>query len=70
MAVGLMIAQSIGHAHTKAIASNLSTLCSNLGYDQARFGTMLAEVVTAYQADRGCELIERTFADDEQKIIR
>lgn len=64
MAVGLLIAQSIGHEQAKANGRYLTVVCSYLGYDQTQVDAMPAEAAEAYQADRGRALIERAFAEE------
>ena len=64
-AVCWLIDDSIEHGDAESDFLALSGLCSNLGYDQARFDAMLAEVAAAYREDGGRGLIERSFAEEE-----
>ncbi|HWE37581.1 MAG TPA: tetratricopeptide repeat protein [Isosphaeraceae bacterium] len=54
-----LIDQAIGHGDAESDLRNLSAFCQELGYDQARYDTMMAEVVAAYQADRCRSLVEQ-----------
>jgi len=65
LAVCWLIDRTIGNVHAERVSRNLSALCSSLGYDQAQFDAVMAEVSAAYALDQGRGLIERAFAEAE-----
>ncbi|MCK4342290.1 MAG: tetratricopeptide repeat protein [Phycisphaerae bacterium] len=65
IAISWMIRRAIGHGDAENAFKNLTVLCNNLGYDQARIGRMLDEAAQAYNKDRGHSLLKRAFADPD-----
>lgn len=62
VAICWMIDRDIGHGDAESDFRALSSLCSELSYEQRQFDEMLKEAAAAYQADRGHSLIKRAFA--------
>lgn len=62
MAISLSIFQEIGSPDAQRVLANLSGVCSELGYDQARVDKLVAEAGEAYKGDGGRSLIEAAFA--------
>jgi tetratricopeptide (TPR) repeat protein len=69
MAFGFLIDQTIGHKDVKTIPHKLSTLCTQLGYDQSQFEAIVGEAKEAYQRDRGQTLVEQVLSDDLQPSV-